>query len=63
MDGTFEYKIVKHSLGWKGFKYDAIEEELNALGAEGWEAVDTLAPGMGAAGSLELVILMKRARA
>lgn len=38
----FEHKVLKFTWGWKGFDYAAIENELNELGAEGWETVGTM---------------------
>jgi hypothetical protein len=35
----WEYKVLKESIGLKGFKAEEIEEELNLWGDEGWEAI------------------------
>ncbi len=34
-NGRWEYKLLTYKLGWKGFKYDQIEQDLNELGARG----------------------------
>lgn len=61
MTTTFEHKLVRFELGWKGFDYDGIERRLGELGAEGWEAVSTLQPSLGAAAT-DIVVLLKRTR-
>ncbi len=35
----WEYKVLKESIGLKGFKIEKIEEELTLWGEEGWELV------------------------
>jgi len=35
----WEYKVMKQSIGIKGFRAEDIEEELNLWGEEGWELV------------------------
>ena len=37
----WEYKVVTYKLGWKGFKYDEIENDLNELGVAGHDVVVT----------------------
>lgn len=57
----WEYKVEKHTMGWKGFKYDAVEARLNDLGREGWEVLSTLAPSYGQGQAIEIVVVLKRA--
>lgn len=59
---VFEHTIVKFTWGWKGFDYAAMEQELNELGAQGWETVSTVVPSVGAGQSLEIGVILKRAR-
>jgi hypothetical protein len=59
--GRFEYKVLTYKLGWKGFKYEQIEQDLNELGSQGWEAVSTLAPSFGQGQALDLAVIVKRA--
>ncbi|MCX6464237.1 MAG: hypothetical protein NTW05_11695 [Pseudonocardiales bacterium] len=61
MTTAFEHRIVRFELGWAGFDYAGIERRLSDLGAEGWEAVSTLQPSIGAAAT-EIVVLLKRTR-
>jgi hypothetical protein len=62
-DGVvFEHKVLKFPWGWKGFDYAAMEQELNELGVHGWEAVGTIVPSVGAGQSVEIGIIVKRAR-
>jgi Domain of unknown function (DUF4177) len=61
MAKVFEHKIVKFELGWKGFDHDEMERQLNDLGREGWEAVSSLQPSIGAAAT-DILVLLKRAR-
>ena len=58
----FEHKVLTFTWGWKGFDYAAIEKELNALGADGWEAVGTIVPSVGAGQSIEIGVIVKRSR-
>ncbi len=61
MTTAFEHKIVQFGLGWKGFDYAEIERHLSELGAQGWEAVSTMQPSIGAAAT-DIVVLLKRPR-
>jgi hypothetical protein len=61
MTKAFEHKIVKFELGWKGFDHGEMERQLNDLGGQGWEAVSSLQPSIGAAAS-DILVLLKRAR-
>jgi hypothetical protein len=61
MAAMYEHKIVKFGFGWKGFDYDEMERLLDDLGAQGWEAVSSLQPVIGAA-STDILVLLKRAR-
>ncbi len=40
----FSYQIVDVKSGFWGLKSERISEELNRLGAQGWELVSTLPP-------------------
>ncbi|MEU6698647.1 DUF4177 domain-containing protein [Pseudonocardia sp. NPDC046786] len=61
-EAVFEHKVLKFTWGWKGFDYAKIEQELNELGAQGWEAVGTIVPSVGAGQSIEIGIIVKRER-
>jgi hypothetical protein len=61
MTKIFEHKIVTFGLGWKGFDHDEMERQLNELGRQGWEAVSSLQPSVGAAPT-DILVLLKRAR-
>lgn len=61
MTTAFEHRIVRFELGWRGFDYADVERRLSELGAEGWEAVSTLQPSIGAAAT-DIVVLLKRVR-
>jgi hypothetical protein len=61
MTKVFEHKIVKFELGWKGFDHEEMERQLNDLGSQGWEAVSSLQPSIGAAAT-DILVLLKRAR-
>jgi hypothetical protein len=39
-----------------------MEKELNELGVHGWQAVGTIVPSVGAGQSVEIGIIVKRAR-
>lgn len=56
MNEQWEYKVLKYEPGWKGFDYDQVEQDLNELGRQGWEALDTVAPSY----SQDLVIILKK---
>lgn len=60
MSTAWEYKLQTYSLGWKGFKYDRIEQDLNDLGQQGWETVSTLAPSYGQGQTIDLTVILKR---
>lgn len=61
MTKAFEHKIVKFELGWKGFDHDEMERQLNDLGRQGWEAVSSVQPSIGAAAT-DILVLLKRVR-
>jgi hypothetical protein len=48
-------------MGWKGFDHAGAERHPSDLGAEGWEAVSTLQPLIGAAAT-DVVVLLERVR-
>jgi len=52
---------MTYDLGWKGYDYDKIEQDLNELGRQGWEALDTISPNIGSAAT-NIVVILKRAR-
>jgi hypothetical protein len=58
---AFEHKIVKFELGWTGFDHDEMERQLNDLGRQGWEAVSSVQPSIGAAAT-DILVLLKRVR-
>ena len=60
MSTAWEYKLQTYKLGWKGFKYDQIEQDLNDLGQQGWETVSTLAPSYGQGQTIDLTVILKR---
>ena len=60
---AFEYRIERFSSGWKGIDDRTVEQRLNEVGREGWEAVSTYLPSTGNGQVLELSVLLKRARA
>jgi hypothetical protein len=57
---TWEHKVLTHKLKWKGFDYGEIEAELDELGRQGWELVQTIVPTMGSGQSLEVALILKR---
>ena len=59
MNTRWEHKVLKYKLGWKGFDYEQIEQELDELGRQGWEALGTVAPSY----SQDLVVILKRTHA
>jgi hypothetical protein len=60
MNATWEHKVLTFQLGWKGFDYDQIEQDLNEFGRQGWETVGTITPSFGAGQAIEVVIILKR---
>ncbi|MEU6716365.1 DUF4177 domain-containing protein [Nonomuraea sp. NPDC046802] len=60
MSALWENKILTYKLGWKGFDYERIEDDLNEHGREGWEVVQTIIPSVGSGQSLEVAVVMKR---
>lgn len=60
MAAQWEYKVVVHKFGWKGFKYEQIEKDLTELGRDGWEAVSTVSPSVGQGQAMDLATLLKR---
>lgn len=61
MNPQWEHKVLTYDLGWKGYDYDKIEQDLNELGRQGWEALDTISPSIGSAATT-IVVILKRAR-
>jgi hypothetical protein len=57
---TWEIKIVKFTLGWKGFDYTKMEKQLSELGTQGWEPVDSIMPSVGSGQTLEIGVVLKR---
>lgn len=62
MNARWEHKVLTYELGWKGYDYARIEQDLNELGREGWEAIDTIQPNIGSAATT-IVVILKRALA
>ena len=62
MTSQWHYKVVTFTLGWKGFDYSKVEEQLNIYGSDGWEVVSTMAPSYGAGQAVELAAFLKRVR-
>ena len=60
MTTRWDYKLARFPFGWKGFDYDAMEKELNALGLQGWEALSTIAPSIGSGHASDVVVVLKR---
>jgi hypothetical protein len=56
----WEYKVLTSKLGMKGFDYAGIEEQLNELGRDRWEAFDTVSPSYGSGQAIEIGVLLKR---
>ncbi|MYW63737.1 DUF4177 domain-containing protein [Streptomyces sp. SID8379] len=61
MAAPWEHKVLTYKLGMKGFDYGQVEEQLNELGRDGWQAVGTLAPSFGAGQAIEIAVILKRA--
>lgn len=59
----WEYQVEKHTMGWKGFRYDEVGSRVNDLGRDGWEVLSTLAPSYGQGQAIEIVVVLKRAAA
>lgn len=59
MNAQWEYKVLTYDLGWKGFDYDRIEQDLSELGRQGWEALDTIAPNIGS-GAIKIAVILKK---
>ncbi len=47
----------------EGFDYQQMEQDLNDLGREGWEALSTLAPSYGQGQAIEIAVMLKKAYA
>jgi len=61
MNTRWEHKVLTYDLGWRGYDYEQIEQDLNELGRQGWEALDTINPNIGSAATT-IVVILKRAR-
>ena len=47
MSSRWSYQVIQVKPGtWGGFKTDAMQAELNRLGAQGWELVSIAMPDM-----------------
>lgn len=57
---AYEHKVLTYKLGWKGFKYEQIEQDLNEWGRQGWEAVSTLVPSYGQGQTIDMAVILKR---
>ncbi|WP_394938033.1 DUF4177 domain-containing protein [Psychromicrobium sp. YIM B11713] len=60
MTQQWNYKVLTYKLTMKGFDYKQIEQDLDGLGQEGWEAFSTLAPSFGAGQAIELAVMLKK---
>lgn len=60
MSSQWEYKILTYKLGWKGFNYDQMEQDLNEYGRQGWESLSPMAPSYGQGQAIELIVILKR---
>ena len=60
MSDTWQYKVQTYKLGWKGFAYDKLEEDLNRLGQDGWDVVGTLVPSYGSGQAVEMAVIAKK---
>lgn len=59
MNKRWTYKVVKMEPSWLGdVREERVQEELNRLGAEGWELVNT---DLGSMNSLLLLVFKKEA--
>ncbi len=59
MNEQWEYKVLTYDLGWKGFDYGRMEQDLNELGRQGWEAPDIIAPNIGS-GAIKIAVILKK---
>ncbi|GAA4840170.1 hypothetical protein GCM10023201_32520 [Actinomycetospora corticicola] len=57
---AYEHKVLTYKLGWKGFTYEQIEQDLNEWGQQGWVAVGTLAPSYGQGQTIDMAVILKR---
>lgn len=57
----WEYKVLTFKFRLKGFDYEQIENDLNDLGREGWQALSTIAPSYGAGQAMEIAVILMRA--
>lgn len=57
---AWEYKVLTFKLGWRGFKYEEIEETLNEWGRDGWEMLNSIAPSFGSGQAMEVAVILKR---
>ena len=60
MTAQWEHKMLTYKVGWKGLDYDQIEQDLNELGQQGWEALGTIAPSVGSGQTMEIVVILKK---
>lgn len=60
MTAQWEYKMLTYKVGWKGLDYDQIEQDLNELGQQGWEALGSIAPSVGSGQTMEIVVILKK---
>ncbi|WP_063034969.1 DUF4177 domain-containing protein [Nocardia grenadensis] len=60
MAAQWEYKVLTHKLRMKGFDYARIEQDLNELGGEGWEAFSTLTPSFDSGQAIEISVMLER---
>ena len=60
MASTFEYEVLRYQIGWKGFDYKKIKEQLNELGSQGWRVVGNHDANISAGVASEMVVLLER---
>ncbi|WP_024804692.1 DUF4177 domain-containing protein [Nocardia sp. BMG51109] len=60
MAAQWEYKVLTYKLKMKGFDYARMEQDLNDLGRDGWEALSTLAPSFGSGQAIEIAVILKK---
>ncbi len=63
MAAQWGFKMLTYKLRLKGFDYQQMEQDLNDLGREGWEALSTLAPSYGQGQAIEIAVMLKQAYA
>lgn len=60
MDSMWDYQVMTYRVGWSGFRFEKIEEDLKELGRQGWELTSTLAPSFGSGQAIDVAVIVKR---